>query len=67
MRYATQTLTGLLAILTIFGAQAGYLRTGAPHAYAQAVYGVGSDEGGVFDADSAATLELGRARRVARR
>lgn len=49
MRYSSQAVVGLCAILSIISVQAKDMERGTRHAYARALNGVNTDDGLVFD------------------
>ncbi|MBA8820833.1 hypothetical protein WKW50_14325 [Ochrobactrum sp. GPK 3] len=55
MRYSTQTLVGLMAIVSIVSVQAKDMRHGTRHSYARALNDVNTDDGMVFDTNASAS------------
>ncbi|MFK3667703.1 hypothetical protein ACI2JN_20900 [Ochrobactrum teleogrylli] len=58
MRYSTQTLVGLMAILSIVSVQAKDMRHGTRHSYALALNDVNTDDGMVFDTNASASFDV---------
>jgi hypothetical protein len=60
MRYSTQTLVGLMAIVSIVSVQAKDMRHGTRHSYARALNDVNTDDGMVFDTNASASYGVRR-------
>jgi len=58
MRYSSQTLLGLMAILSIVSVQAKDMRHGTWHSYARALNDVNTDDGMVFDTSASASFSV---------
>lgn len=56
MRYSSQTLLGLMAILAIVSVQVGDMHQGTRHSYALALNDVNTDDGMVFDTNASASF-----------
>jgi len=56
MRHSSQAVVGLCAILSIVAVQAKDMARGTRHAYAQALNGVNTDDGLIFDTTPAAVV-----------
>lgn len=66
MRYSSQTVVGLLAILSIASVQTRDMEHGTRHAYARALNDVGTDDGLVFDTDATTSLFVSRIKRASK-
>lgn len=56
MRYSSQTMVALMAILSIVSIQAKDMRHGTRHSYARALNDVNTDDGMVFDTSASASF-----------
>ncbi|GAA5628389.1 hypothetical protein Brsp05_03687 [Brucella sp. NBRC 12953] len=58
MRYSSQAVLGLLAILSIASVQTIDMSHGSRHFYARAVNDIGTDDGLIFDTRSTTTVDM---------
>ena len=58
MRYSSQAVIGLCAVLSIVSVQAQDMKRGTRHAYTRALNGVNTDDGLIFDTSSAAAMDV---------
>lgn len=58
MRYSSQAILGLLAVLSIASVQTFDMSHGARHYYVRAVSDIGTDDGLIFDTSAGATKDI---------
>lgn len=58
MRYSSQVLFGLLAIVSIASVQTIDMAHGSRHFYARAVNDIGTDDGLIFDTSSSTVIDM---------